>query len=179
MGRGGDTSKLKQLTPQAQLEEAEKEKKAVAAILRGMTYDQAAKSAGYTDRSGAWKAVQRALSRSATELAANADALRALEVARLDRMLLELSTIALAATTPLDMKLRYLEGMRRNVESRAKLLNLYAPLQVEVFTNDALDAQIRQLSAQLGLPVPERVLSLDPAAAGEAAHPEGSPAPPA
>ena len=153
--------------------EAEKERKAVAAVLRGYNYTQAAEVAGYTHRSGAYKAVQRVLRRIEDDANASGEQLRALEVARLDRALVEITSVALSASTNPDLKLRYLEAMRRNVESRAKLLNLYAPVQVEVFTRDAIDAQIIALSEQLGLPVPDRVLQLGPGPgpAGAAADP--------
>lgn len=170
-GRG----KLKQETPQALLEESERERKAVEAVKRGMTYDQAARVAGYANRSGAYKAVQRALTRAAEDIAANAEILRALEVARLDRMLMELSTIALRPETPPDLKLKYLEAMRRNVETRARILGLNAPIQHEVFTHDALNLKISQLADKLGLPVPEHLLELGPGTAPEAPRSEGPP----
>lgn len=180
MGSAGfkNPQNLAQNNPSAILDESLKEGKAVAAVLRGMTYDQAAEHAGYATRSGAYKAVQRALARTAADTNQNADALRALEVARLDRMLLELSSVALKKETPLEIKLKYLEAMRRNIESRAKLLNLYAPLQLEVFTHDALNLQISQLADRLGLPVPEHLIEpgFRPGAASEAADPQGSPA---
>jgi DNA-directed RNA polymerase specialized sigma24 family protein len=173
--------RLRQNTLAAQVDEQEKANKAIAAILRGMTYEQAAKVAGYATKAGAWKAVHRHLDALAGEIAQNAEALRALEVARLDRMLMELSTVALSGSTPLDLKLKYLEAMRRNVETRANLLGLNAPVQHEVFTHDALDLKIRELSDRLGLPVPERLLELPSggrgrgAAAAPAPDPAGPP----
>lgn len=177
MGVGRDPRNLIQNQPLAQLEEAERSAKAVAAVLRGMNYDQAAKAAGYADRSGSYRAVQRVLIATAADLAANADALRALELARLDRILLELSTVALSANTALDLKLKYLDAMHRNIDQRSKLLGLYAPTQHEVFTHDALNLQISQLADRLGLPVPEHLIEpgFGFGAAPEAADPAGPP----
>lgn len=168
---------LRQNTPGAKLAETEKERLAVAAVLRGMSYEQAAQAAGYANKGGAYKAVQRALARSAADIATNADALRALEVARLDRMLLELSKVALSATTPLDAKVKYLEAMRRNVETRARILGLNAPIQHEVFTHDALNLKISQLADELGLPVPEHLIEpgWGPGSAPEALGAAGPP----
>jgi hypothetical protein len=170
-GRG----KLKQETPQALLDEARKENLAVQAVLRGMTYEQAATAAGYANKSGAYKAVQRALARTAQDIATNADALRALEIARLDRMLLELSTIALSSATAPETKLKYLEAMRRNVETRARILGLNAPIQHEVFTHDALNLKISELAESLGLPVPDDLIEpgWGSSAPAQAALPEG------
>lgn len=177
MGKGGSTVGLKNQGPADQILDTEREGKAVAAVLRGMTYAQAAKAAGYADRSGAYNAVQRYLRKLAADIAPNAEALRALEMARLDRILLELSTIALSPGTPPDLKLKYLEAMHRNIDQRSKLLGLYAPVQHEVFTHDALNLQISQLADRLGLPVPEHLIEpgFGIGAAPEAADPEGSP----
>jgi hypothetical protein len=177
MARGGDPSNLRHQNAADKIEDAGREAKVVAAVLRGMNYPQAAEYAGYADRASAYNAVQRVLKRMAADLAPNAEALRALELARLDRILLELSTIALSRGTPPDLKLKYLEAMHRNIDQRSKLLNLYAPTQVEVFTHDALNYQISQLADRLGLPVPEHLIepSFGLGPAPEAADPAGSP----
>ena len=165
---------LIQNDPAEQMAEQQRQRIAVQAVLRGMTYDQAAKAAGYHDRSGAYKAVQRVLARGAQEIQKDGDKLRALEVARLDRMLVELADMAYGQTN-VEIKLKALEAMRRNVETRAKLLNLYAPMQVEVFSRDQLDLQIATIAAKLGLPVPERVqLQLGPAIAGTVVDAQGA-----
>lgn len=171
-GRG----KLKQETPQAQLQELDKESKAVQAILRGMSYEQAARVAGYTDRSGAYKAVQRALARGHAEVATDADALRALQGARLDRVLLELTRVAFDPATTPEIRLKYLLAIDRNINTRSNLYGLNAPIQHEVFTHDALNLKISQLAEELGLPVPERIIESEwrSGTAGEAALPEGS-----
>lgn len=61
----------------------EKRTRAVEMVLGGKSYDEIAAALGYANRSGAWKAVQKALS---VHEAASVDLLRALEVDRLDAL---------------------------------------------------------------------------------------------
>lgn len=175
MGNVAARGNLKQDDPVEHAKELERQRVAVNAVLRGLTYTQAAQLAGYYDRAGAYKAVQSALARNAAANAADADQLRELQVARLNRALVEITSVAFNPQHPLDVRLKYLDAMRRNVESQAKLLNLYAPVQVEVFTTDVISLEISRLAAKLGVPVPEprTAIGTGPAATGTVPDPEG------
>lgn len=167
----------------SRVDEAKKEQLAVAAILRGHSYTQAAAVAGYSDRGAAHKAVMRVLARTARDLHEKADELRALEVARLDRALVEITAVAFNTATDPNTRIKYLEALNRNVRSRATILGLNAPIQHEVITHDALDREIAQLAAQLGLDPnvidaevvagPIGIISAGPVAAAKDDGPEG------
>jgi hypothetical protein len=61
----------------------ERERLAVGLALAGVGFDEIAAQVGYANRSGAWKAVERALQRGAAQ---DVETLRELELARLDAM---------------------------------------------------------------------------------------------
>lgn len=172
---GGHGGTLRQEDPANQLTDLDRAARAIEAIKMGMTYQEAADYAGYANRGTAYKVVKRALTESAQQLREDAQELRALEVARLDLALVEIARIALSPSSPPDLKIKYLEAMRRNIETRAALLGLNAAIQHEVFTHDAVNARIAELSERLGLPVPERVLTLGAGPAQAAADLEGPP----
>lgn len=65
----------------------ERQRQALALHRGGADFQAIAEALGYASRSGAWKAVRRAQAR---ELRSAADALRAVELARLDAMQAEL-----------------------------------------------------------------------------------------
>lgn len=68
----------------------EKEDRVVALRLAGMDFEEIRKQVGYRDRSGAWKAYQRALERRSVPAGADADGMREdevnLELLRLDEL---------------------------------------------------------------------------------------------
>lgn len=63
----------------------QKENQVVALRLEGLDFDMIAKKVGYRDRSGAWKAYQRALKRQGNDDETYEDGIR-LELARLDAL---------------------------------------------------------------------------------------------
>lgn len=150
--------KLPSQLPGAQLEAMRREVVCVDTIVRGGSYEDAAKAAGYTNRGSAFKAVKRALKRASNEAAAAGDELRQLEVKRLDKALAEIMAMVTNPHYPPQLRLTALEALRRNVDTRAKLLGLFAPEQHEVFTVSVLEQRIAQLSNELGMPYPTQLL---------------------
>ena len=136
----------------------DRERRAVTARMRGLPYEQVAELAGYADASGARRAVKRALDRNAEEISTDAGELRSVEVMRLDRAHTELSRIAFDSATGHTVRIKALEAMRKNIETRARLLGLFAPERVQVFTHDAIEGEIVRLSDELGIPVPPGVV---------------------
>lgn len=120
----------------------------------GLTYERIAEALGLSDRSIAWKGVNRALQLTIQE---PADELRKIEGERLDALL--------RAMWPQAMQGKgwAVDRCLSVMERRARLLGLDAPLKsrIEVITEDAVDAAIRQLEADLE----------DRSATGEAALP--------
>jgi len=145
------------------IEHAEQDAAAARLRARGMTYEQIATELDYCDRAAARAAVERALVATVTEPAAE---VRQMELARLDEMyraalaVLERRHFAVShgkivyhGVTPLEDDgpvLQAIDRMIRIMERRAKLLGLDAPTKVEVITLDAIEAEIRRLSAELG-----------------------------
>lgn len=134
----------------------------------GHTYDQIAAELGYRNRALAWRAVQRALYATVAEPAAE---VRALELARLDKMtlaaweVLERRHVTVSGGKvitvvddhgvehPLDDDgpvLQAIDRLLRIQERRARLLGLDAPTRTEVITIDAVEAEIERLTAELG-----------------------------
>jgi hypothetical protein len=101
----------------------ERDRKAVELALAGASYTAIADQLGYADRSGAWKAVRRALDRQeATEVGA----LREQEVARLDRMQAALWAKALRGDV------QAVAAVLRIIDRRCKLQGLDLPARVHV-----------------------------------------------
>lgn len=143
-----------------------------AAELRrdGANYQEIADRLGFSDRSRARQAVERALAATVAEPAAE---LRALELARLDEMwrhawaVLKREHVAHSngRVVHLDGKplvddgpvLNAIDRLLRIQERRAKLLGLDAPTRVESITIDQIESEISRLSAELGVgEVPRR-----------------------
>ncbi len=89
--------------------------RAVQLALAGATYDQIAEELQYADRSGAWKAVRRALDRAE---AADVLSLRDTELARLDRLQMALWGLALEGDH------QAIDRVLKVMERRARLLGL-------------------------------------------------------
>jgi hypothetical protein len=145
------------------LEHASQDAEAARLRARGITYDQIAVTLGYCDRTAARRAVERALVATVAEPAAE---VRKLELDRLDEMyraalaVLERQHLTVShgriirtdSGDPLlddAPALQAIDRMIRIMERRAKLLGLDAPAKVEVITLDAIEAEIRRLSAEL------------------------------
>lgn len=112
----------------------------------GATYQEIADRLGFSDRSAARHAVERALAAAVREPAAE---LRELELMRLDRLYLVASE--LLDGDDRDVRLKAVDRLVRISERRSRLLGLDAPTKIEGFTIDQIDAEIARLSAELGV----------------------------
>lgn len=123
---------------------AERRGKAVAMRLAGLDFETIATRLGYADRAAAHKDITRAMETSIAEMSRNADVLRQEELARLDRLQAGVWTAA-AAGDP-----KAVSTVLQIIDRRCRLLGLDAPQRVEVVSLDAVDAEIRRLTAELG-----------------------------
>lgn len=131
------------------IESAERQRKALELRKSGLDYRSIAERLGYSSVAGVYKAVQVALKKTLQE---PADELRAIEVERLDRMLLGLWPKAIKGDTwAVDRVLKIMER-------RATLLGLDAPQKREVTTDVVLRGFAERAAAQAGLD-PQMVLA--------------------
>jgi len=107
-----------------------KERQALDLRLAGATFDAIAERLGYADRSGAQRAVERAMTSTLQE---PADQLRELQAARLDRLLLAIWP------TALDGDAKAIAQARGLIDQLCKLLGLNAPTKVDVDATVAVD----------------------------------------
>jgi hypothetical protein len=138
----------------------ERQHAAVQARAQGLTWDQVAQVAGYKDVIGARRAVRTWIDRMKASTMEGVEELRAMEVTRLDRALVEITTIAYDRELAPERRLVALEALRRNVESRAKLQNLYPAEQHEIITVGLIERRVAELSHKLGLPMPAELREL-------------------
>ncbi len=104
------------------LETQSRRERAVRLALAGRSYDEIATELGYASRSGAWKAVNRAL-RARTDAAV--DEYRALEISRLERLLTGYYPRAMQGDrTAAEMCLKI-------IDTEVKLLGLDSPGALE------------------------------------------------
>lgn len=123
---------------------AERRSKAVAMRLAGIDYETITKRLGYSSRAAAHVDITRALEANVAEQNHNADVLRQEELQRLDRLQAGVWAAAAAGNS------RAVETVLRIIDRRCKLLGLDAPVRHEVVTLDAIEAEIRRLSFELG-----------------------------
>ena len=103
------------------VEVTDKERQALELRKAGASFDAIARQLGWADKSGAYRAVTRAL---AAVLNEDAEDLRALDAERLDRLLLAVWKPAL------DGDGKAWDRALRLLDQRARLLGLNAPTQV-------------------------------------------------
>jgi len=145
----------------------------------GKSFDECARTLGYSSRDHATKDFTRALEANLAEQSTSMEVWRELEVLRLDKELERLDalyeqveavlarqhvTVSVGRVVELngepipdegpflqavDRLLRIEDARRRNAERRAKLLGLDSAQKVEVLTIDAIDAQVAELNEQL------------------------------
>lgn len=129
-------------TTPKQIETIQKEAEAVKLRLAGHTFDQIAQRLGYSDRSGAAKAVRRAMQATIQE---PTDELRRIEVERLDALQRALWPAAESG------KWLATDRVLTIMDRRARLLGLDAPQRrvVNVIVEDVIDAEIKRLEAKL------------------------------
>lgn len=109
----------------------------------GLTLDEIAAQVGYADRSGAHRAIQRALKRRYQETAADRDALIQwhLEITR--ELVRGLAPKALKGET------RAAEVIILALAREAKLLGLDATVRVDLKVTDAMMAEVQELVEQM------------------------------
>lgn len=122
---------------------AERRTRAIQLRLGGADWQSIADRLGYASRGAACTDVNRALEQQLVEQAAAVETMREIESARLDRLQATLWPQALSGD------IRAIETVLRIFEQRRKLWALDRPAQVEVFTMDAIDAEIRRLQEAL------------------------------
>lgn len=149
-----------------QLETAERDAEACRLRVAGATYDQIAAQLGYTDRSLARRACERAL---LAVVAEPAEVLRTLELARLDAALIKAFKILhgqhvvvsngrvvldpgtgqpLVDSAPV---LGAIDRILKIGERRAKLLGLDEPVRAQVISLGQIEAEIASLAGQLAI----------------------------
>jgi hypothetical protein len=148
-------------------ETAERDAKACRLRVQGLSYDQIAQALGFRDRSGARRAVQRALTATVRE---DAEELVALEAERLDDLTRHLQRVITTrhyqATASGNLArdpdtgdlvsdygpvIAAARELRQVSESRRRLLGLDAPAKhrLDVIPNDVIQAQIAEYEAQI------------------------------
>lgn len=132
---------------------AERRAKAVKLRIAGADWETIAATCGYASRGAACTDVTRALETATAEMTRNADVLRHMELARIDRIQQAFWPSALAGDADAA---RTVMGC---IDRRCKLLNLNAPERLEVVTLGAIEAEIERLereqaAAAAGEPVP-------------------------
>lgn len=124
--------------------------------LAGMRYKDIAPIIGYAGKQGAYDAVQRAMKVETEHSAEHRDQYRALEIARLERMILKLWP-AVIGDPP---NLAAVDRVLKIIAQEARLLGLDAPLQVNLAndTRERLTSMLGVLENALDL---ERPISSD------------------
>jgi hypothetical protein len=138
---------------------ATRDAEALACRAQGWNYDRIATEMGYANRSGAYKAVERAIAASVRE---TTDAAKILLIADLNEAKREAWAV-LRRSHPVISNGRLFEDIEddgpvlaaidritRIDQEMAKILGAYAPVKSEVVTLDAVEAEIRKLEAELG-----------------------------
>ena len=123
----------------------DKERQVLELRRTGMSYSDLAKAVGYQGPGEAWKACQRALTKTLQE---PADAVRHFELERLDAFLTYLwPKIERGDTRSIDTALR-------TMDRRAKYLGIDAPtkaqIEVTTYDGDSVDSEIKRLVELLG-----------------------------
>lgn len=141
------------------IEAVERERKALAAALSGKSFDDIATEVGYSNRGTAWRAVQRALKRT---IQPAADEYRAIELMRLDGLLLALWPRAIGSPASEDQEAtapdyQAIDRVLKIAERRAKLLGLDAPVKVDVGALVAEMARRHNLAAEEARVCTERI----------------------
>lgn len=118
---------------------------AIVLRLAGLDYDTIAQRLDYADRAAAYKDIERALQANIAQQAQSADALREVELMRLDR----LQAAAWQAAT--RGELRAIETVLKVIDRRCRILGMDAPIKADITVSDAITTEIERLAAQLGI----------------------------
>jgi hypothetical protein len=137
------TTKPKPLKTE-QVQAVDRQRQALELRKLGYSYERIAAALDYASASGAWHAVRRGI---VTTLQEPADALRGLELSRLDELHGALWPRAIAGN------LRAIDGVLSIMRRRAALLGLDAPRRHHVEAHIPLRAYAEQVAADTGLDV--------------------------
>lgn len=136
---------------------AQRRRQAIALRLAGADLQTIADRLGYSSRAAVCVDLRRAHDIALAETIHDAEELRHLEVARLDRLQAAVWPAALAGDV------RAADSALRIIDRRCRLLGLDAPARVELLTMGAIEAEIARLTAELGEADDDRTRA-DPAA---------------
>lgn len=131
---------------------AERRSQAVKLRIAGADWETIARTCGYASRGAACTDVTRAMENATAEATRNADVLRHLELARLDRLQQAFWAAAIGGGEGANEAARTVLGI---IDRRCRLLGLSAPKKLEVVTLGAIEAEIARLEADMGDPDPE------------------------
>lgn len=114
---------------------------------QGMTLEKIAEATGYATKSGAKRAIDRILADVKFDAV---DQYRQLELTRLEAAIARLSEVMYGSDDE-HVVVAAARELRRLSESIRKMLGLDAPSRriVEVITEDVIDAELRQLEAEM------------------------------
>lgn len=138
-----------------QAKTANRRRQAIAMRLAGADWDDIANRLGYASRGAACTDVTRAMEKAAAEATRDADVLRHIELARIDRIQVAYWMRALGGREPgtevvLPPDPDAAKVVQWCIDRRCKLLGLDAPTRHEVVTLGAIERAIADLEAQLG-----------------------------
>jgi hypothetical protein len=130
---------------------------------RGFTYQRIANEMGWTDRSAARKACERALAADIRETTDEAKALLLMDlnaakqavwaVLEANHLVISDGRVVKLDDTPIpddEPVLRAVDRLVKINQEIAKIYGVYAPVKSEVITLDAVEAEIRKLEAEVG-----------------------------
>lgn len=124
---------------------AERRSQAVKLRIAGADWETIARSCGYASRGAACTDVTRAMETATAEATRNADVLRHMELARLDRLQQAFWAAAIGGGENAGEAARTVLGI---IDRRCKLLGLTAPRKVEIITLGAVEAEIARLEEE-------------------------------
>lgn len=123
---------------------SDRRNKALQMRIAKIDYQTIADRLGYADRAAACKDISRAFRRNRKEEDRTLELYKEQELAGLDR--------AQAAIWPkvLNGVVSAVDAYNRIVQTRARILGMFAPVQHQVLTIDLVEAEIARLEAELG-----------------------------
>lgn len=135
---------------------AQRRRQAIALRLAGADLQTIADRLGYAGRAAVCVDLGRAYDVALAEMTRDAEELRALELARLDRLQAAVWAAAMAGNV------RAADTALRVIDRRCRLLGLDAPQRHEVITMTQIEAEIVRLEAELGTLPPAQRPALPP-----------------
>lgn len=135
---------MKGVSKAKQVEVSERRNKAVQMRIAKIDYQTIADRLGYQNRSYACRDISRALQQARAEEDRSIDMYKEQELAGLDR-----AQAAIWARV-LSGELEAIDRYVRIVQTRCRLLGLFAPTKHQIITMDLLEQEITRLESELG-----------------------------